>query len=296
MKCLITGGSGFIATNLKGQLLKDGHDVITLDLQGNSELIGDITDYEFIKQSTQDVDCIFHMAAITSPPEFELYLMKGFQTNVNGTLNILKAASVNSVPRVVLASSSAIYGSINSPGLESFTPLTHGNMYSLTKLIDEYLGRFFSIRNETSVVSLRFFNTYGIGENVKGLYSSVISKFLDSVKKNENPNIFGDGTQSRDFIYVKDLVSAISRFMKNGVGGEVYNVGSGISTSFNNIIKTISEVLGREIKPVYQKNPYRNYQYFTNANMDKTLKEIPWKAKYNLKDGIFEMAKEMELI
>lgn len=296
MKFLITGGEGFIGRNIKQSLIEDHHEVETLDIEGNPDHRVSILQFDAVMDAMGGVDGVFHMAATTSPPQFESDLISGFNTNVMGTLNVLKAASDNLVKRVVLASSSAVYGSLTVPGNENMQIYGHENMYATTKLFDEYLGRYFNIRKELEVVSLRFFNTYGIGENSKGMYSSVISKFLDSILKKEKPVIFGNGSQSRDFIYVKDLAVGAKTAMLLGTPGQSYNIGTGESYSFNSILSQISQVLGKEITPEYQENPFKNYQIFTKADMEKTFTSLKWKPKYSLKDGIAEMCNDIGLL
>lgn len=296
MNFLVIGGEGFIGRFLKNKLRQKGHIVQTLDIAGNPTFKVNILDYASLQTAMNDMDGVFHLAAVTSPPQFETDLTLGFETNVNGTLNILKASLEKGVKRVVIASSSAIYGDINEPGQEDFTIDGHNNMYATTKLFDEYLAKYFHLRKDLETVSLRFFNTYGIGENTKGMYSSVISKFLEAISKGELPVIYGDGTQSRDFVYVKDLAEASYQAFFKGKSGETYNVGTGNSISFNELIAQISTVIGKEIEIKYESNPFKNYQMFTKADITKILSQIGWSPSYSTKDGIAEMANEMGLI
>lgn len=296
MNLLVIGGEGFIGRYLARKLREKGHSVSTLDIAGNPDFKADILDYESLKVATDGMDGVFHLAAVTSPPQFESDLMLGFNTNVNGTLNVLRASSESRVRKVVLASSSAIYGDIDKSSDEDFPIYGHNNMYATTKLFDEYMAKFFHLRSEFETVALRYFNTYGIGENSKGMYSSVISKFLESILNEEKPVIFGDGTQSRDFIYVEDLVEATYEAFLNGKSGETYNVGTGVSVSFNEIISHISSVLGKRVEAEYTQNPFRNYQMFTKANIRKITSQTGWVPSYSITDGITAMAKHMKLI
>ena len=296
MKFLITGGEGFIGRNIKQQLELKEHEVFTLDIVGKPDFVSNIMDFESLFESFKGMDGIFHMSAITSPPQFEDDLFTGFDVNVRGTLNVLKAASQNKVKRVVTASSSSVYGNLTVAGKEDMEIPAHENMYSTTKLFDEYLCKFFSVRKEIETVSLRFFNTYGLGENSKGMYSSVISKFLESIKGGESPVIYGDGSQRRDFVYVKDVAMATILAMDKGISGETYNVGTGVAITFNEIIDIIREVLGKYIVPRNVPNPFKNYQLFTLANTIKTTRELGWTAQTTIQEGVSHMAKNLGLV
>lgn len=296
MRYLITGGEGFIGRNIKLQLESAEQEVFSLDVFGNPDYKVDILDQNHLYEALENIDGVFHLAAITSPPQFEEDLFRGFDVNVRGTLNVLKMASEAGVKRVVLASSSSVYGNLNVPGKEDMVIPGHENMYSTTKLFDEYMGKYFTIRGELEVVAMRFFNTYGLGENSKGMYSSVMTKFLDSIKNGKMPIIYGDGSQSRDFIHIDDVAQANIRAMTYGIPGEVYNVGTGVTTSFIQILQIITKILGREIKAEYISNPFKNYQFFTQANTDKTSQELNWSAKITLEDGIRRMIEGFRLL
>jgi UDP-glucose 4-epimerase len=289
MRFLLTGGEGFIGRNLKESLTLDGHDTITIDINGKPDYRASILELDAINSAVNGVDGVFHMAAATLPQNFEADLFSAFHTNVTGTLNVLKAAAEHKVRRVVLASSSAVYGDLNLPGREDMPIRGHPSMYATTKLFDEYLGSYFTLRKEVEVISLRLFNTYGVGDNSKGMYSSVISKFLESISRSERPVIYGDGSQRRDFIYVKDTVAGTKAAMVGGNPGEIYNIGSGRSYSFNEIIDTISRILDKEISPKYAELPFKTYQLFTQADMKKTTSELSWGPRFDLKSGVTEM-------
>lgn len=288
MKALVTGASGFIGRNLMEELKAQGHEVVGIDTTpSNGVVVRDIR--SDLSDLFRDVEIVFHEAAITAPPQFEEIPEDGLQINMIGTFNLLKSAADFGVRRAIIASSSATYGTINSPVFESQIAGQMENLYPLTKLFNEHLATYFTIRNELEVVSLRYFNTYGVGENSKGQYSSVISKFLESVKLKESPIIFGDGTQSRDMIYVKDVVRANLLAIKNGKPGEAYNVGTGTSTSFNEVWRIIVEETDTKLKPIFQPNPFKSYQFYTCANTEKAESELKFRSKYTLRDGVKEM-------
>ena len=205
---LVTGGEGFIGRNIISKLKDLGGEAYSLDIAGKPDFKVSITNRKKLDNINKKFDGIFHLAAVTSPPQFEIKPDKGLRVNVNGTFNVLDFARKHGVNKVVLASSSAIYGDSREVAVESRYPDRHLNLYPITKIVNELFSRHYSLREDISSVSLRYFNTYGPGENTKGAYASPISKFLTSALRGKDIEIFGDGTQSRDFIYVKDTADA----------------------------------------------------------------------------------------
>ncbi|MGC9146138.1 MAG: NAD-dependent epimerase/dehydratase family protein, partial [Nitrososphaeria archaeon] len=222
-KVLITGGAGFIGSNLAKVLNSMGHEVITLDIKNikkQNHIVADVTDKDVLKKACKGIDYIFHLAAVTSPPEFLDLMSDSYSINVLGTYNVLAAGLSEGVRRVIIASSSSVYGNINTTASEELLPKQYDNFYPLSKLINELTAKaFFKYGLET--ISLRYFNTYGM-EKMKGKYSSVIWKFIDDIMNGRQPVIYGDGTQSRDFIYVDDVVRATILAMDRGAPGEAY--------------------------------------------------------------------------
>jgi len=142
-------------------------------------------------------------------------------------------------------------------------------------------------------ISLRYFNTYDIGENSKGSYSSVIWKFIDDIRNGRRPIIYGDGKQRRDFIYVEDTARASIMAMEKGVPGETYNVGTGVSTEFNEIFQIVKEEMNYNGSPEYIPNPLRSYQMFTQADMSKTKRELKFAPEYDVRKGVRKMLEEI---
>ena len=201
------GGEGFIGRNIISRIRDLGGEAYSLDISGKPDFKISITDRRKFNEINKKFDGIFHLAAVTSPPQFETNPDKGLRVNVNGTYNVLDFARKHGVNKVVLASSSAIYGDSREIAVESKYPDRYQNLYPVTKIVNELFSRHFSLRKEVDCVSLRYFNTYGPGENTKGAYASPISKFISSALKGKDIEVFGDGTQSRDFIYVKDTAA-----------------------------------------------------------------------------------------
>lgn len=286
---LITGGEGFIGRNLRRLLKRENHEALTLDVAGDPDYLLSITDFEKLLNIDDRFDGIFHLAALTSPPQFEEDPLKGFQVNTIGTLNVLEMAKRMNLKRVLLASSSAVYGYSMSISTELNLPDKYLNLYPITKLADEHLARYYSFRNEVECISLRYFNTFGYGENSKGMYSSPISKFLYAAVKDEPIVVYGDGTQRRDFIYIDDNVRCTYLAFVNGKPGESYNVGTGVSTDYNTIAEMVKDITGSRSTIVHVPNPFKSYQMFTQADMTKSEKELKFKAEYTLRRAIEDM-------
>ena len=297
MNVLVTGGSGFIGRNIVKVLKEQGNEVGSLDIKEKNSVADyhitcDIRNRHMVENALKGIDQVFHLAAVTSPPEFENLTGEGYEVNVIGTYNVLAASAKNNVKRVILASSSSIYGDIKSAAVETQLPETYSNFYPMTKRINEMTARLIS-EYDLETISLRYFNTYGVGENSKGDYSSVIWKFIDAIRNDKKPTIFGDGTQSRDFIYVEDSARASVLAMKNGTPGEAYNVGTGKSTDFNTVVQIVKEEMGYQGQAEYVPNPLKSYQMFTLADITKAREKLKFETRYDIRDGVKKMIEEI---
>ena len=193
--------------------------------------------------------------------------------------------------RKLPVSSSSVYGDIREAAKEYELPVAYSNFYPITKRINEMTARLFN-EYGPETVSLRYFNTYGVGENSKGEYSSVICKFIDSIRNGKKPVIFDDGTQRRDFIYVEDTARASVLAMKNGTPGETYNVGTGKSPDFNTIFHIVKEEMCYQGEAEHVPNPLKSYQMFTLADITKARGELRFGPRYEIRDGVKKMIKE----
>lgn len=292
-RVLVTGGAGFIGRNIVKQCKSSGLEVFSLDhrsnLNADKSINASIENYSEIFDAFKGVDAVFHEAAVTSPPEFEVHDVESFAVNVMGTLNVLKASVANGVRKVVLASSSAVYGNIKVPGREDMAMPKYSNLYPLSKSFDENLALYFSQRNELETVCLRYFNTYGAGENSKGTYSSVIAKFINDLKGEKTPFIYGDGTQRRDFVFVEDIARANCMALEKGKSGEAYNVGTGKSLTFNEIYAIVRDEMEAKAEPRYEPIPYESYQLYTQADTSKAKRELGFQAEVDIKAGVKKM-------
>ena len=287
---MVTGGSGFIGRNIVKLLKEEGNTVATLDIRDKNSsadyhIMSDVRNIHMVQSACKGIDCVFHLAAVTSPPEFENPLGEGYGVNVLGTYNVLAASAASGVKRVILASSSSIYGSDTGTMREDHLSSTYTNLYPLSKRINEMTASLFQEYN-LETVSLRYFNTYGIDENSKGAYSSVIWKFTESIRNGKAPVIYGDGKQSRDFIFVEDSARASILAMKNGTSGESYNVGTGKTTDFNTIFQIVKEEMGYDGFPSHETIPFKSYQMFTLADITKTQEDLKFEPKYDIRGGV----------
>ena len=297
MNVLVTGGSGFIGRSIVKALKEKGNSVGTLDIKEKNSaadyhFICDVRNLQMVEKALKGIDYVFHLAAVTSPPEFENLTGEGYSTNVLGTYNILAASAVNGVKRVIIASSSSVYGTITRAVSEEELPTKYENFYPLTKMTNEITSRMFQDHG-LEVIALRYFNTYGIGENSKGAYSSIIWKFIQDIKNGKRPVIYGDGRQSRDFIYVRDTAMASVLAMKSGKPWEAYNVGTGVSTDFNTIFNVIKSEMKFNGEAEWIPNPLKSYQYFTKADMTKTKADLNFSPSYDIRKGIKEILESL---
>lgn len=298
-KALITGGAGFIGSHLAETLIEHRKKIIVLDdlSSGNLSNIryrgplfsfvkGDIRDRRVVAETSRGCDIIFHLAAIVSVP---FSLEKPFEAamvNDIGTLNVMESARKNNIEKVVIASSSAVYGdSSQYPQSENHAvyPMSH---YALHKLMGEHYAHLYNQLYGMSNVCLRFFNVYGPRQVPSSPYAGVISIFIDKAIKKEKPTIYGDGDQSRDFIFVKDVVKAllIAGSQHNGNGG-VYNIGTGRETSINQLWKTIARLSDCTVEPDYAP-PRSGDIYKSAANIKKYKDEFKFECDYTFLEGI----------
>ena len=293
MKVLVTGGSGFIGRNIIRQCRDRGLETISFDTEvtvnADTYVKGSVLDFNILRKAMRGCDYVFHLAATTSPPQFEEPGNSGYEVNVMGTYNTLQAAYENGMRRVVLASSSAIYGDMKETAGEDLLLDTYRNAYPVTKRINEITANFFSSSSRVENVALRYFNTYGIGENTKARYSSVIWRFVRALQSHEVPEIYGDGEQSRDFIYVEDTARASVLAMEKGRTGEAYNIGTGVTTSFNDIYRIVRQEMHSVVEPRYIPNPLKNYQYFTQADITKVRKDLGFTPEFDIRSGVRRM-------
>ena len=264
MLMLVTGGAGFIGSHIVDALVAEGHEVRVLDnlATGSAENVrysprvelvqGDIRDLEQLTQVALGADVIFHQAALPSVPRSIADPRTCHEVNATGTFNVLLAARDAGVRRVVYASSSSVYGdTVELPKRETMTPHPL-SPYAAAKLAGEHYARLFHELYGLETVGLRYFNVFGPRQNPHAEYAAAIPKFIRLILSGEQPVVYGDGEQTRDFTPVQNVVDAnLGAAFSPLAPGKVYNVGCGARISLNALLAMIGEGCGREVRPQY---------------------------------------------
>jgi UDP-glucose 4-epimerase len=300
-RILITGGAGFIGSNLARYLSDSQNHVVVLDdlSTGRKENIddlirenkvefieGSITDLPLLQESFIDVDYVFHEAALPSVPRSIKDPVTTNLVNINGTLNVLIAAQYTNVKKVVYASSSSIYG--DTPTLPKIESMIPGPLspYAITKLTGEYYCQVFSSVFNLPTVSLRYFNVYGPRQDPKSEYAAVIPKFITSVMNGQSPIIYGDGEQTRDFTYVFDVIQANILAAESHVTG-VFNAAGGRRITINELATTVMKICGKTLRISYKESRPGDIKH-SLADSSKAHKAFGFTLNYDLEKGLKE--------
>ncbi len=264
-KILITGGAGFIGSHLARALVQGENEVVVFDnlstgrkenlrdCPGRITLIeADIRNFERLKEASQEVTQLYHLAAISSVPLSVDDPRTTADVNVNGTWNVLEACRQNRVKRLIFVSSASVYGAATKVPFKESMSLQANSPYAASKLIGEQLCDLYRRLYGLETVCLRFFSVYGPRQNPHSQYANVIPAFATRLLKGETPTVYGNGQQTRDFIFVEDVVKAFQAAGKGKkVVGEVINFGSGRQTSVIKLLKLIQQSLGTKISPKF---------------------------------------------
>jgi UDP-glucose 4-epimerase len=297
--CLVTGGAGFIGSHLVEALLARGDTVRVLDnlssghLENLSHVIdridfieGNICDVATVQQATTDIDFIFHLAAMVSVPKSIVEPTQAELINSMGTLNVLNAAKTAGVRRLVLSSTCAIYGDEPTlPKTETMCPQPK-SPYAISKLTAEHYCQIFNGLFGLETVILRYFNIFGLRQDPSSVYSGVISIFVDKLSQGLAPTIFGNGQQTRDFVFVDDVVRAnLLAAEAPNAAGEIFNIGTGHPISINQLYKNLGHIFNRELKPHYE--PARTgdiFHSYTNPSRARVV--LGWQAEVGFEEGL----------
>ncbi len=291
-KYLVTGGAGFIGSNLVHDLVKKGNDVIVVDSlhTGNKNLISDLNvefypmriDEFYRKEKWNDIDGIFHLGKPSASPMYRQDRNR-ISEFVDGSIAVLEMAKELGI-KMVAASTSSVYNGLEPPHREDMI-IKITDFYTEVRLFEERLAKVYEDLYGIKWNEMRFFSIYGPREEYKKNYANLVTQFLWAIMKNEQPIIYGDGKQRRDFVYVDDVVNALELAMKSKVNG-IFNVGTGKSYSLNEMLDILKKITGKEVEPKYIENPMKNYVMVTQASTEKAKKELGFEAKISLEEGI----------
>ena len=300
MKYLVTGGAGFIGSNIVKKLLENGEQVRVLDnfatgkrenlfpfRNNNFELIeGDLRSFHIVRNAVEGVDYILHQGALPSVPRSINDPITTNDVNILGTLNILEAAKEFGVKRVVYASSSSVYGDSDTlPKVEDM-PVQPLSPYALSKYTGErYCQIYYKIYGLETVV-LRYFNVFGPNQDPTSQYSAVIPKFIKLMKEDKQPVIYGDGKQSRDFTYVANVVMAnILACQKEDVAGEIFNIACGERFTILQLVKSINRILNTSIEPIFERERVGDVKH-SLAGIEKAKRILGFEVVCGFKEGL----------
>ncbi len=300
MKYLVTGGAGFIGSHLAEELARN-HEVIILDdlSSGKMESIqnlldggvvsfvkGSITDPDLLRTACTDIDGVFHQAAVTSVPRSVADPLRTNEVNVGGTLNVLMAAHEAGIRKVVFASSSSVYGDTPTlPKREDMNPRPQ-SPYAVSKITGEYYCQVFSQVFHLQTTCLRYFNVFGPRQDPRSEYAAVIPRFITRALTGLPPVIYGDGHQTRDFTYVKDVVHANIQAMNSPVEG-VYNIACGSRIDLLNLAAIVAEEIPLAAVPIFEP-PRAGDVRDSLADISAAIAALGYRPQYTLKSGMAE--------
>jgi UDP-glucose 4-epimerase len=299
MKVLVTGGAGFIGSHVAERLLQAGHAVRVLDnfSSGRRENIlgfadelevveGDIQSYERAHTAVQGCDVVIHEAALPSVPRSIQDPLTSNASNVIGTLNVLLAARDSGVRRVVYASSSSVYGAGKTLPKSEDLAVMPISPYAVAKLAGEGYCRSFWEVYGLETVALRYFNVYGVRQDPLSQYASVIPRFVDAMLAGDAPVVYGDGSQTRDFTYVDDVVAGTLLAVEaEGVAGKVFNIAAGEEVSVNRLLDVLREIIGAGVEPRHE--PGRRGEVArSHADVSAAARELAYRPSVPLREGL----------
>ena len=302
LNIIVTGGAGFIGSNLVDRLIEEGHKVIVIDnlITGKKENVNreakfykmDICD-EKIRDifKNEKINVVYHNAAqIDVQKSINNPVFDG-DVNILGTINVLEACKEANVKKIIYSSTAAVYGEPEYLGIDENHPINPISFYGISKYTPEQYIKTYSKLYGIDYTILRYSNVYGIRQDPKG-EGGVIAIFMDKLFKGESPTIFGDGTATRDFIYVEDIVEANIKALHKG-SKEVFNIGTGKATSINELYYLMKEIMDVDIEVEYGKERDGDIKH-SFFKIVKAKEKLGWSPKYNLEEGLSKTIKYYE--
>ena len=306
MRALVTGGAGFIGSHIVEALLRDGASVRVLDnfssgkrenleaFHGDLEILAeDMRDMQAIKAATRDVNLVFHLAAFVSVPQSMDEPETCFAINVTGTATLLEAARQAGVRKVILSSSTAVYGNPDKFPTDEQVPLRPVSPYALSKQVNELYARLYTQTFNLPVTALRYFNVYGPRQRPDSDYAAAISIFTRRLENGEPITIYGDGKQSRDFIFVKDVVHANLLAAEADAAGEAFNICTGYETTLLDLLEELSQVSPRQPQVRFEA-PRPGDIYRSIGDPSKAAAILGFRAGTSLADGLAQTVEWMK--
>ena len=298
MRALVTGGAGFIGSNLVDHLVAEGADVVVLDdlTTGYQEnvnpaaelIVGDVGDADIVVRATQGCDVVFHQAAHRAVFRSVEHPIQTDRANTGGTLNVLVAAREAGARRVVVASSSSVYGGSETLPTPESAPLLPRSPYAVSKLAGEHYCRVFAELFGLETVALRYFNVYGPRQRPDNQYACVIPLFVDALETAEPPEVHGDGRQSRDFTYITDVVAANVRAATapaEACAGKAYNIAGGRAYSLLELLEILEEVIDAKADPRFTE-PRAGDVKHTSADISAAQRDLGHEPAVSFRDGL----------
>jgi UDP-glucose 4-epimerase len=295
---LVTGGAGFIGSHLVEALLKRGQQVRVLDnfssgraanlahLSGVDVITGDVRDEALVNSLVREVDFVLHLAAVVSVPQSMADPALTNAVNIEGTLNLLNAARQYDLKRLVLSSSCAVYGDNDDLPLKEISQTKPLSPYAATKLMGEIYCQTYQRAYGIPTVCLRYFNIYGPRQDPNGPYAAAIPKFIQRLKNRQAPIIYGDGKQTRDFVYVADVVRAnLLACEQEAAIGQVFNITTGRGVSLLDLMEELSDLLGVQIQPEFQAERAGDIKH-SLGNGDLIAKTLLFAPATTLREGL----------
>jgi nucleoside-diphosphate-sugar epimerase len=297
--CIVTGGAGFIGSALVRLLLQEGQEVAVLDnlSTGHKRNLKDVADrivfhdadirnYEAIESIFHSADYVFHLGALPSVPKSILDPVPSHESNIDGTFNVLRAAAMNKVRRLVYAASSSAYGDTEVlPKVEAMAPRPK-SPYAIQKLVGEYYASIFPTCFDLETVSLRFFNVYGPRQDPSSVYSGVLSIFMKCLIEKRSPTIYGDGEQSRDFTFVEDVVELVWKAARApNVSGNVYNAGNGNRYTLNETWSLLQKIEGVQLPAAYGP-PRAGDVRHSQADITAAVRDLGHAPRFTFEEGL----------
>jgi len=302
MVTLVTGGAGFIGSHIVDGLLGQGHEVRVFDNLASGNLAnisarqdiqfieGDIRNLDALGRAMRGVEVVFHQAAIPSVPQSVASPLLNHEVNITGTFNALLAARDSGVRRLVFASSSSVYGETGAAANREDMAPAPLSPYAAAKLMGEYYCRLFYMHYDLETVALRYFNVFGPRQNPRSEYAAVIPRFIAAVLTGEQPTIYGDGEQTRDFVYVQNVVDGnLAAASSVTAPGNVYNLACGERISLNQLLEQIGGVTGRDVRAHYE--PARTGDIRDSvADVSAARRDLGYKPRVSLAEGLASLA------